>query len=122
MKTNHKNSYEKEIKKLLLQMVSISPCKIPDNLSDYQAECLCECVRLDYVTGINYERTADGCPHFQEHKPFVTLKGREYIYRKNSNFRANLAIAISVFALLVPLLAYIKDIVKNIEWLLSLLA
>lgn len=116
---NYKRSFDADMRSILRNLIDGS-FHIPSPDSPL-SECLFECIELSYVRGIEFFRDANGGLHFTAIKPTVTRKGREFLDERSPNFRANLAIGISIAALLIPLLAYLRDICDTIQWLFSLM-
>lgn len=91
-----------------------------DITNNFTAECLATCIDKEYIIGYSYDRNALGNPMFDHINPKVTQEGMLFIENKSPNRSANIAIIISVFALLISLLSNLEKIIASVIMLLKL--
>lgn len=111
--------FDKNMRRLL---ITIRDSGVPSELSQDDMHCLETCVARGYVTGIRTQRMASG--HIvADMTQIVRIEkpGHAFIDNKHPNLRVNVAIIISVVALLISLLTGLTDMVDGVKWLLQLI-
>lgn len=88
------------------------------SLSDYfekNPEPLCECIDRQYISGIDYRRTADGEPFFDiSETVYIRYKGIEFLENKHPNLKSNVQLAISVLSGIISIFALVVSVLSNL--------
>lgn len=98
----------------VLRYFSEGSVEIDFENDDNAMECLGECIKLEYLIGIDIARTADGNLHAQKINPKVTRKGLYFLEAKDPDLRSRQALTVSIIAIVVSVLSLINGIVGTL--------
>lgn len=113
--TNNKSKFEKNMRRLLKQ-IDGGTLEVSD-ITKEDMECLYECQQRGYIRGLHLERNARGnLIGSVDGNVRLLYLGYRFLDNRFPNLRSNLAIAISIVAIIVSILCEftpIPDIVKE---------
>lgn len=80
---------------------------------DDAMECMEECIKLEYLIGIDTIRNASGNLCAQTINPKVTRKGLYFLESKDPDLRSRQALVVSIIAILISILSLINELVGS---------